>query len=136
MVVKKAFDVAMSAANCLYALLTTTSVFNVMSRVNDVCVFVINYLLQRFHKQSKARWCSFVPAFQKLSKGGTEIDLHASIVLAFISGVELFDYVVDEEESVITWLRGSQMRDIASRWDKSNPWDTMTITGSGYWICS
>ena len=50
---------------------------------------------------------NFVPAFRKLSKGGTEI-VHTcvscripgfctSIVFAFISGVELFDYVVDEE---------------------------------------
>ena len=67
------------------------------------------------------------PAFQKLSKGGTEIfqacgsccmpGVCASIVLAFISGVELFDYVVDGGGgSARTWLRGEiQMEDMASR---------------------
>ena len=92
-----------------------------MSGVNNVCLFVINYSAQRCHKLSKAyhtfsvsstpltrvgqRFFNFVPAFQKLSKGGTEIvqacdscrvpGFCASIALAFILGVELFDYVVD-----------------------------------------
>ena len=60
-----------------------------MSGVNNVCLFVINYLSQRCHKVSKVyhtflvssslltrvgqRFDNFVPAFQKLSKGGTEI---------------------------------------------------------------
>ena len=91
-----------------------------MPGVNNVCLFVRNYLAQRFHKLSECyhmfsvsllltrvgqRFYNFVPAFQKLPKGGTEVvqacdsccvpGLCASIALAFISGVELFDYVVD-----------------------------------------
>ena len=77
-----------------------------MSRVNNCDIF--NYLIcdKLFViKVSKARWYNFVPAFRKLSKGGTEIvqvchsccmpEFCASIVLAFILGVELFDHVVD-----------------------------------------
>ena len=53
--------------------------------------------------------------------------LCASIALACILEVELFDYVVDGG-----YLRGpgwgeggSQMGDMASRWGKSNPQDAM-----------
>ena len=63
--------------------------------------FVSSYPLTRVGQ----RFYNFVPAFQKLSKGGIEIvqacdscrvpGLCASIALAFILGVELFDYVVD-----------------------------------------
>ena len=64
-----------------------------------------------------------------VTEGGTEIvqacdscrmpGLCASIVLAFISGVELFNYVVDggRGESARAWMGGeSQMGDMASRW--------------------
>ena len=73
-------------------------------------------------------------AFRKLPKGGTEIvqacdscrmaGFCASIVLAFILRVELFDYGVDGGEggSLRTWLTGSQIGDTASR---SNPQDAM-----------
>ena len=117
MVIKNTFDVVICLQqNCLYTLLTTTSVFYSMSGVKNVCSFVINYLAQRCHKLSKAyhtfsvssspltrvgqRFYNFVPAFQKLSKGGTEIvqacgscrvpGFCASIALAFILGVELW----------------------------------------------
>ena len=53
MVIKKAFDVAMSTEK-----LSSCSVYNnlnFMSRVKNVCLFVINYLSQRCHDQSKAR---------------------------------------------------------------------------------
>ena len=92
-----------------------------MPGVNNACLFVINCLAQRCHKLSKAyhtfsissslltrvgqRFYNFVPAFQKLSKDGTEIaqacdscrmaGFYGSIALAFILGVELFGYVVD-----------------------------------------
>ena len=46
----------------------------------------------------------------------------ASIVLAFISRVESFDYMVDGEESARDWLGGeSQMGDMASRWGRIKP---------------
>ena len=71
-----------------------TSVFYFMSRVNNVCLFVINYLSQRCHELSKARWHNFVPAFRNLWKGEAEIvqacdscgmpGVCTSIVLAFI----------------------------------------------------
>ena len=75
-----------------------------MSRVNIVCSSVINYLSWKWHELSKARWYNFVPAFWKLANGGgTEIvqacdsccvpGFYASIVLAFISEAELFDYM-------------------------------------------
>ena len=70
-------------------------------------------------------------AFRKLSKGGTEIvqacdscrmaGFCASIVLAFILRVELFDYGVDGGGSLRTWLTGSQMGDTASRWGGIKP---------------
>ena len=51
------------------------------------------------------KFYNFVPAFQKLPKGSTQIvqacdschapGFGASMALAFILGVELFDYVVD-----------------------------------------
>ena len=73
-----------------------------MSRIN-VCLFVIKYLSWMCHELSKARSYHFVPAFWNLSKGGPEIvegcdscsmpQFCTIIVLAFISGVELFDYV-------------------------------------------
>ena len=44
MVVEKIFDVAMSKRNCLYALLRTFWAFYVMSRLNNVYLFVINCL--------------------------------------------------------------------------------------------
>ena len=92
-----------------------------MSGVNTVYLLVMNYLVQRWNKLSNAyhtfsmssslltrvgqRFYKFVPAFQKLSKGGTETvqtcdsccvsGFYASITLVFILGVELFDYVVD-----------------------------------------
>ena len=85
-----------------------------MSRVNNVCLFVFNYLPQRYYELSKARFYNFVPAFRKLPKGGTEIvqacdSYHmswfcASVVLAFISGVGLFDYVLDWGKSARAWL--------------------------------
>ena len=76
---------------------------------------------------SQARRYNFVAAIQKLSKGGTEIvqacdsccmpGFCASIVLAFILGVELFDYVVDVGvESARAGLgEEGQMGDMASR---------------------
>ena len=76
---------------------------------------------------------NFVPAFRKLSKGGTEI-VHTcvscripgfctSIVFAFISGVELFDYVVDEEGGIRESLprEESHMRDMGSRLGRIKP---------------
>ena len=59
----------------------------------------------------------------------------ASIVYAFILGVELFDYVVDGvgwgRESARAWLGGgggeSQMGDITSRCGEANPQDAITI---------
>ena len=76
-----------------------------MSGVNNVWLFVINYFSQRCHELSKASFYNIVPAFQKLSKGGTKIvqacdSCHmlgfcAGIAFAFILGVELFDYMVD-----------------------------------------
>ena len=97
-----------------------------MSGVNNVCFFGINYLSQRCHELSKARFYNFVPAFQKLSKGGTEIvqacdscrmpGFCGSIVLAFILGVELVDYVVDWGGGICEGLAGgSQMGDMPSR---------------------
>ena len=58
-----------------------------------------------------------------------------SIFLAFISGVELLDYVVDGggggRESARVWLGGeSQMGDITLRWGGSNPQDAMTLMDS------
>ena len=48
---------------------------------------------------------------------------HAVVVLAFISGVELFN---NGGKSARTRLGGkSQMGDMASRWGKSNPQDAM-----------
>ena len=80
---------------------------------------MINYMAQRCHELLNAyhtffvtsspltrvaqKFYNFVPAFQKLSKGGTEIvqachscrmvGFCASTALAFVLGVELFDYV-------------------------------------------
>ena len=42
---------------------------SILSGVNNVCLFVINYLSQRCHKLSKARCSNFIPAFWKLWKG-------------------------------------------------------------------
>ena len=107
--------------NRLYTLLTTTSVFYSIFGVNNVCLFVINYLAQRCHKLLKPydtfsipsssltsvgkRFYNFAPAFQKLRKGGVDFvqacdsccvpGFCASTALAFILGVKLFDYVVD-----------------------------------------
>ena len=48
-----------------------------------------------------------------------------SIVFAFVSGVELFDYVADQNggEPARAWLEGeSQMGDMAPKWEgESNP---------------
>ena len=122
MVIKKAFDLAMPPTKS--SLGTAYNHFSLLfysvSGVNNVYLFVINYLAQRCHKLSKAydmfsvssfllmgvaqRFYNFVPAFQKLSKDGTDIvqacgsccvpRFCASIALAFL-GVELPDYVVD-----------------------------------------
>ena len=80
---------------------------------------MINYLSWRCHNLSKARWYNFIPVFWKLSKGGTEVaeacdsccipGFCASIVLAFILGVELFALMVDGlngVESLRAWLMG------------------------------
>ena len=45
----------------------------------------------------------------------------ANIVLAFISGVELFDYVVDGREPVRAWLGEGE----------SNPQNTMASVNTG-----
>ena len=89
--------------NCLYALLTTTTTFYFMSGENDVCYIDFT-----------TRFYNFVPAFQKLSKGGNEIvqacsscwmpGFCTSIGFVFILGVELFDYVVDGGEFVTVWM--------------------------------
>ena len=118
MVIKKTFDVAMSPTK--------------LSGVNNLCLFVINYLAYRYHKMSKAshtfsgspspltrigqRFYNFAPAFQKLSKGGTEIiqardscrvpGFCASNSLAFTLWVESFDYVVDGEGRICKSLAG------------------------------
>ena len=101
MVVKKTFDVPICTTKL--SLCTAYNHFSVlfysMSGINNLRLFVIKYLSQRCHQLSKARFNNFVPAFQKLSKGGTEIvqardscrmpGFCASIVFAFSLGVEL-----------------------------------------------
>ena len=73
-----------------------------MSGVNNVCLFVIKY---------RPEITPYLDTF------------HAVIVLAFISGVELFN---NGGISARTRLGvKSQMGDIASRWGKSNPQDAM-----------
>ena len=97
MVVKKAFDVAMSTTKLsLCTAYNHLSVFYYMSGVNNVFLLVINYLSQRCRKLSKVRRYKVVPGFRKLSKGVTGIvqvcgscrmpRFCAGIVLAFISG--------------------------------------------------
>ena len=54
--------------NCLYALLTSTTLFCSMFGINYAWLFLINYLPQRCHKLSKAGHNNYVAAFQKLSK--------------------------------------------------------------------
>ena len=61
------------------------------------------------------------------------VRFYASIVLAFISAVELFDYVVDgvgwDGESVRAWLGGeSQVGNMTSRCGEANPQDAITIS--------
>ena len=96
------------------------AVFYSMSRVNNICLFVINYLSQRCQELSKARCCNFAPAFWKLPKGGTEIfqacdsccmsQFCASIVLAFRLIILNLSFMVISyvdmrmQDVVIMWL--------------------------------
>ena len=61
MVVKKAFDVVMSKTKL--PLCTAYNQCSVLC-LNDVCLFVINYLSQSYHELSKTRFYNFVPALR------------------------------------------------------------------------
>ena len=127
----------MSTKNCLYALLITTALFYFMSRINNVCLLVINNLWQRCHELSQAKWYNLFPALRKLSKDGTEIvqdydSCHmpgfcSSIVLSFFSGVKLFDYVLDGGNLWESGWGKSQMGDMASRWEGNQTLRTSCI---------
>ena len=88
-----------------------------MFGINDAWFFLINYLPQSCRKLSKARHNNYAGAFQKFSKGWNwncpslqQLQVCVSIVPA--SGVDLFDYIVDEsEESAKAWLGKSQKGD-------------------------
>lgn len=78
MVIKKAFDVAMSTEKL--SLCSVYNNLNFMSRVKNVCLFVINYLSQSCHELSKARCGNFVSVFLNCQK--VELKLHKLVTTA------------------------------------------------------